>query len=131
MKTRSAKNKGKALQNLVKDEILFSFSDVITDEDVKSTTMGESGVDIQLSTKAKEVFPWGVECKSYKAFSIYKHFDQAVENANKGFLIPLLIIKANKREPLVVMELSEFMIIAREAYELYVKDFRKITKEHE
>ena len=46
MKTRS-KNKGKRLQNNVRDLLLETFTQLEPD-DVRSTTMGESGEDIQL-----------------------------------------------------------------------------------
>ena len=48
MKTRSAKNKGKRLQNSVRDILLETFKDQLEPDDIKSTTMGESGEDIKL-----------------------------------------------------------------------------------
>ena len=48
MKSRSAKNKGKRLQNNFRDLLLEAFQELEPD-DIKSTTMGESGEDIQLS----------------------------------------------------------------------------------
>ena len=42
MKSRSAKNKGKRLQNKVRDLILEKFNQLEPD-DVRSTTMGDSG----------------------------------------------------------------------------------------
>ena len=48
MKTRRFKNKGKRLQNSVRDILLETFTQ-LEEDDIKSTTMGESGEDIQLS----------------------------------------------------------------------------------
>ena len=48
MKTRSAKNKGKRLQNKVRDLILEKFTQ-LEEDDVRSTTMGDSGEDVLLS----------------------------------------------------------------------------------
>jgi hypothetical protein len=48
MKPRSAKNKGKRLQNAVRDMILENFTQLEPD-DVVSTLMGDSGTDIKLS----------------------------------------------------------------------------------
>ena len=45
MKPRSAKNKGKRLQNKVRDLILEKFNQLEPD-DVRSITMGDSGEDI-------------------------------------------------------------------------------------
>ena len=45
MKPRSAKNKGKRLQNKVRDLILEKFN-TLEPDDVRSITMGDSGEDI-------------------------------------------------------------------------------------
>ena len=47
MKPRSAKNKGKRLQNKIRDLILEKF-DTLEPDDVRSITMGDSGEDILL-----------------------------------------------------------------------------------
>jgi hypothetical protein len=62
MKTRSAKNKGKRLQNDVRDLILETFTELEPD-DVRSTTMGDSGEDILLSPAARKLFPFATEKK--------------------------------------------------------------------
>ncbi len=56
MKPRSAKNKGKRLQNAVRDMILENFTQLEPD-DVVSTLMGDSGTDIKLSPAARKLFP--------------------------------------------------------------------------
>ena len=63
MKTRSAKNKGKRLQNSVRDILLETFTQ-LEEDDIKSTTMGESGEDIQLSPAARKLIPYAIECLS-------------------------------------------------------------------
>ena len=63
MKTRSAKNKGKRLQNSVRDILLETFTQ-LEEDDIKSTTMGESGEDIQLSPAARKLIPYAIECKN-------------------------------------------------------------------
>ena len=60
MKTRSAKNKGKRLQNSVRDILLETFTQ-LEEDDIKSTTMGESGEDIQLSPAARKLIPYAIE----------------------------------------------------------------------
>ena len=45
---KNSKNKGKRLQNSVRDILLETFTQ-LEEDDIKSTTMGESGEDIQLS----------------------------------------------------------------------------------
>ena len=70
MKTRSAKNKGKRLQNDVRDLILETFKQLEPD-DVRSTTMGDSGEDVLLSPKARKLFPFSVECKNQEKLNIF------------------------------------------------------------
>lgn len=106
MKTRSAKNKGKRLQNLLRDEILKKYPTLEMD-DVKSTTMGESGEDVQLSPAARKLFPFSVECKNNKKFALYKIMEQAESNC--GLHIPLLCLKADYKRPIIVLYLDDFM----------------------
>jgi len=104
MKPRSKKNKGKRLQNLLRDKVLAKFPR-LTDRDVKSTTMGESGSDLVLSQAAFEIFPYDVECKSLARFAIYKHYEQRGNPNGER----LLVIKGNHKEPLVIVSLEHFM----------------------
>lgn len=69
--------------------------------------MGQSGIDVQLSEKARSLFPYGIETKAHAAFAVYAHYQQACENARE--LIPLLVIKGNNMQPLVVMSLEDFI----------------------
>jgi len=108
LKPRSAKNKGKLLQNKIRDLILQTFPS-LTHRDVQSTTMGDAGKDIKLSEAAFKVFPYDVEAKSFAKFVIYTHYEQ--RNAPEGER--LLIIKGNHKEPLAVVSLKHFMELVR------------------
>lgn len=101
MKTSSAKNKGRRLQQWVRDQILETFEHLEQD-DVRSTSMGAGGMDIQLSPAAKKVFPFAVECKNQEALNVWKAFEQAESNQND--LEPMLVIKKNGKAPLVVLD---------------------------
>ena len=79
MKTRSAKNKGKRLQNSVRDILLETFTQ-LEEDDVKSTTMGESGEDIQLSPAARKLIPFAFECKNQEKLNIWSALEQAESN---------------------------------------------------
>lgn len=108
MKTRSAKNKGKRLQNLVRDLILQAFP-FLTQRDVLSTTMGEAGADVKLSERAFTLFPYDVECKNLAKVAIYKHYSQREKPQGE----PLLVIKQNNSEPLAVVSLKHFMELVK------------------
>ena len=80
MKSRSAKNKGKRLQNNVRDLLLESFTELEPD-DVRSAIMGESGEDIKLSPAARKQIPFSFECKNQEKLNIWDSLQQAEENS--------------------------------------------------
>ena len=106
MKTSSAKGKGRRLQQWVRDQILETFPD-LTPYDVASTSMGAAGVDVQLSTAARRVFPFAVECKNQESLNMWKAWNQAESNA--GDLEPMLIVKKNHSAPLAIVD-AEFLL---------------------
>ncbi|RTL05383.1 hypothetical protein EKK58_08275 [Candidatus Dependentiae bacterium] len=107
MKASSAKQKGRKLQQDVKDKILKAFP-TLEEDDVKSTSMGAPGEDVQLSPAARRLFPYSVECKSRTSIAVYAWYQQAKANAPKGST-PLLVIKQNHSKPLVLVDLDTFM----------------------
>ena len=59
MKIKSAKAKGRNLQNLVRDKLRSIFvGKVLEEDDIKSQTMGMSGEDIVLTPAAKKLIPY-------------------------------------------------------------------------
>ena len=106
MKPRSAKNKGKRLQNNVRDLILEKFNQLEPD-DVRSITMGDSGEDILLSPAARRLFPFSVECKNQESLNIWSAIEQA-EN-NSGNHIPLVIFKRNRTKTYAVLEFDKLL----------------------
>ena len=115
MKTRSAKNKGKRLQNNVRDILLETFKNQLEEDDVKSTTMGESGEDIQLSPAARKLFPFAVECKNQEKLNIWSSLEQAETNSGKH--IPLLIFKRNRSKTYAVLEFGKLLELLDEGSE--------------
>ena len=111
MKTASSKAKGRKLQQLVRDKILEAFPR-LEPSDVKSTSMGASGEDVQLSPEARRWFPYSVEAKSRASISVYAWYQQAKTNSPTG-MEPLLVIKQNNSKPLVVIDLDAFMELAK------------------
>lgn len=109
---KAAKAKGRRLQNLVRDLIREALG-LPEDGDVRGALMGEAGVDIKLSPAARKVFSWAVECKNLAAHSIYSQWGQARTNANKERMRPLLVLKVDRREPLAVIRLEDFMELVK------------------
>ena len=112
MKTRSAKNKGKRLQNDVRDLILETFTELEPD-DVRSTTMGDSGEDVLLSPAARKLFPFSVECKNQEKLNIWEALDQAEGNSGKH--TPLVIFKRNRSKTYAVLEFKELLKLLDES----------------
>lgn len=102
------------LQKLVRDAVLRTF-DSLTEDDVRSTGMGQSGVDVQLSTAAKALFPYSVECKNKERMSVFDEWKQTVANVQPDTK-PILVIKRNRADPLVVLKLDDFMELVKRVY---------------
>lgn len=94
------------MQQWVRDQILKRHPSLEPD-DVKSTGMGQSGEDVQLSPAARKLLPISVECKSYASMAFYKWYDQAVVNCPKD-CEPVLVAKANHRKPVVIIDAEHF-----------------------
>ena len=112
IKTSSAKAKGRRHQQWVRDKILSLFPKALLPDDVRSTSMGAGGEDIQLSTAARRLFPYSIECKAFKSFAIYKVMYQAAENCPKG-AEPVAIIKGDRQKPLAVMDAEHFFKLTK------------------
>ena len=110
MQTSSAKAKGRALQKYVKNKILDFFS-TLEPDDVRSTAMGQSGEDIQLSPAAKMLVQCSFECKSRAKVHVYQWYWQAKDNS--GNLEPVLVIKQNNAKPLAVVDLDYFLSLVK------------------
>ena len=105
MKTSSAKAKGRRLQQWCRDQILETFPK-LTEDDVRSTSMGAGGMDIQLSQAAQKVFPFAVEAKNQERVNLWNAFEQCEDNCGK--LEPVLIVKRNGAAPLAVIDAEFF-----------------------
>lgn len=108
MKPASAKAKGRLLQNVVRDKILDMYPQLEPETDVRSALMGETGEDVKLSKKARQLFPYSVECKSLKTISVFRHYEQCTKNCPQG-ATPLVVIKENRKKPLAVVDFEYFM----------------------
>jgi hypothetical protein len=112
MKPRSAKNKGKRLQNKIRDLILEKF-DILEPDDVRSITMGDSGEDILLSPAARKLFPFSVECKNQEKLNIWGALEQAEDNS--GNHTPLVIFKRNRSKTYAVLEFDKLLELLNES----------------
>lgn len=106
MQTKSLKAKGRRLQQWVRDEMLKN-STGLTPDDIRSTSMGAQGEDIQLSQLARTKWPFSIECKSKAAFAFYRDLGQAYTNAPEGTQ-PILVCKADYKPAVVIVDAEWF-----------------------
>ena len=111
MKTRSAKSKGRRLQNQVKELLLEAFTELEPD-DIRTAIMGETGEDIKLSPAARREIPFSFECKNQDKINIWESLNQGEENS--GDYPPVLIFKRNRSKTYAVLEIDDFIDIINE-----------------
>lgn len=113
IKTSSAKAKGRKLQQHVM-RILLSLSPSLEPDDVKSTGMGQGGEDVQLSPAARKLWKVSLECKARKSIASYSWYSQAEDNCPDGSE-PVVVMKADRKKPLVVVDADYFFDLYRKA----------------
>ena len=105
MKTQSAKQKGRKLQQWFRDLLIEELE--VHPEDIESRSMGAGGEDLIMSRAAREKFPYSIECKNQESVNVWKSYDQAKENS--GNYEPIVVLKRNKSKPLVLINAEHFV----------------------
>lgn len=90
MRPQSAKAKGRRLQQHARDAFIAALD--IPAEDLRSTSMGAGGEDLQMSALARKLVPFAIECKNTETLSIWKAIEQARTHIKRN----------DRRDPLVV-----------------------------
>ena len=105
--TKSAKAKGRLGQQEVRDRLLQNFPDLHPD-DIKSTVMGDTGADIQLSPAARKLIPLSIEVKRRKdgLKTAYTYVEQAVKHGDGE---PVVFFRADRRPWLVMIGMEHYM----------------------
>lgn len=109
MKVSSAKQKGRLLQQKVAAKLLAAFPH-LGEGDIRSTPMSSGGEDVQLSPAARAVIPHHIECKKHAKHAVYTFYDQAASGKKHE---PLVVIEADRRKPLAVVDLDYFIELLR------------------
>ena len=108
MKTRSAKAKGRRLQNPIAAAFRWAFK--LEEADVHPALMGESGIDIKLSTSAREKIPYAIECKNVEKINVWDAIKQAEANGASEKLTPAVVLFRNRMpQPYVAIPWDTFM----------------------
>lgn len=105
MKPSSCKQKGRRLQQYVRSRLIQHFG--FNENDVYSRSMGAGGTDVFLAEAAREKFPVAIECKNTERVNIWAAYEQAASNSEGD--IPIVVIKKNRTNPLVVLDFDQFL----------------------
>jgi len=109
MNPKSAKAKGRKLQQWVRDKLIEELD--IHPEDIESRSMGAGGEDLIMARAAREKFRFSIECKSVERLNVWEAYEQAC--ANSGKHEPLVVMKRNRKKPLVVLDAEAFIGLIR------------------
>lgn len=110
MRTSSCKAKGRRLQQRVRDALrAIGAKHGLVDDDIHSTSMGVSGVDILLSPAAKRVFNLAVECKQVEKLQVVPTFLEHYGKYASDASLKILVHGKNRAEPLVTMQFEDFI----------------------
>jgi hypothetical protein len=90
--------------------ILSTFLELEPD-DVRSTSMGATGEDVQLSPKARKFVPYQIECKNKATSQIHTYYNQAKEHGKHE---PLVIVKMDHDIPLAIVSAEHYFKLLRE-----------------
>jgi len=105
---RSRKNKGKRLQNFVRDNLLELFESLEPD-DIVSAIMGDTGKDIKLSPAARKLIPYSIEAKNVESLNIWKAIDQCLANTDLEKELPAVVFSKNNREVWAAIPFEHFI----------------------
>ncbi len=107
----SRKAKGRKFQQQIRQDLVDRLG--IDPGDILSTGMGQSGCDLYLSPAARAQFPFGVECKAQERIALPEWWRQCAANAEAEGLVPLLVFKRNREEPLAVLRWTDLLSLLR------------------
>lgn len=105
MKPRSAKQKGRKFEQ----KIVLDIQEFVglKDEDVRKSAASTGGEDIIFSKKARERFPYSIECKNKERLNIWNAITQSKKNAGK--YEPLVVFTKNREDIYVTLRWDKFL----------------------
>ena len=114
MKPRSAKAKGRRLQDQVAQDLAHAFE--LSPELIHKSIMGETGIDVMvLGPDAKKTGNLGIECKNQEALRLWPAWQQTKANAAKAKRQPVLVTTRNNHEVLAVLSWKGLLELLQEA----------------
>ena len=108
---RAAKAKGRGGQNEIRDKLLETFPEFEPD-DIKSTTMGDTGEDIQLSPAARKKMPITIEVKRRKS-GMKMAYDYIEQASKHGKGEPVVFFRADRKDWITMISIDHYMELLR------------------
>lgn len=111
--SKQGKQKGRLGQQEIRDALLKAFPELEPD-DIKSTVMGDTGADIQLSPAARKLIPLSIEVKRRKSAlkTVYAWMKQADNHTDNP---PVVFYRSDRQKWLVVSELDHYIKLLRDS----------------
>ena len=109
--TKQAKQKGRMGQQEIRDRLLETFPEFEPD-DIRSTIMGDSGADIQLSPAARKRIPLSIEVKRRKGElkTVYGFIEQASRHSAEE---PVVFFRSDRKPWVVMIGIDHYMELLR------------------
>lgn len=114
MNIQSAKAKGRRLAQDLKDALIDALSEHLVQHDILVTSSSVPGPDLYLSPRARELLNMQFECKNQERVSVWAAIEQCQTNCRAGET-PVVVIARNRVKPQVLLPLTAFANILREA----------------
>ena len=109
--SKQAKQKGRLGQQEIRDALLQAFPELEPD-DIKSTVMGDTGADIQLSPAARKRIPLSIEVKRRKGElkTVYGFIEQASRHSAEE---PVVFFRSDRKPWVVMIGIDHYMELLR------------------
>lgn len=105
--TAAKKAKGRSFCIQIKQAMLEMFPQ-LEEDDIKVTSSGAGGEDLQFSPAARKLMPISVEAKFQETVQFWAAYEQAKVNSKNKY-IPVLFAKRSRTEPIVVLSMTNFL----------------------
>lgn len=107
MKTAGRKQKGRSGQQEISRILQERYG--LSENDVKSRSMGSQGTDLIMSEAAKKKFPFAPEIKRTERLPLNQALKQAEDNGKIEKLTPVVIFRKNRDKWRVIIDLDTFL----------------------
>lgn len=110
IKTSSCKAKGRKLQQYIAKRLTEVFN--LGEGDCESRPMGSPSVDIMMSPKARKLFPFSIESKSWKKTPSRAAIEQANHNKYRNTLAAVVWKppRVGPAKSIIMFDFEEFMV---------------------